>query len=236
MNNTKKCFKCGIEKPLTEFYKHPATKDGYLNKCKECSKKDNKTSNGNYKRKCIECGNTFNTTLTEIKRGGGLTCSRECYYKRFRKIVKKGSDSPNWKGDNVGKTALHNWVEKNLGKPKKCEICGTTDPNKIYDWANISQEYKRDLSDWKRLCRSCHSKFDYSVRKPKWLKKVKEKGWITQDTLIEYNGIKKTMVEWSIELDVDIKNLTQRVRRNGNIINIRNIERDKKGRFIKNNK
>ena len=36
----KKCFKCENILPLTEFYKHPKTKDGFLNKCKNCSKKD----------------------------------------------------------------------------------------------------------------------------------------------------------------------------------------------------
>lgn len=36
----KKCFKCGVEKEITDFYKHPQMKDGHLNKCKLCTKKD----------------------------------------------------------------------------------------------------------------------------------------------------------------------------------------------------
>ena len=37
---TKKCFKCGAEMPLTDFYRHPQTKDGRVGKCKECNKQD----------------------------------------------------------------------------------------------------------------------------------------------------------------------------------------------------
>lgn len=58
-----------------------------------------------------------------------------------------------------GYKILHYWVERQLGKPMKCDNCGTITA-KRFEWANIGGEYKRDLSDWKRLCTSCHRFFD----------------------------------------------------------------------------
>lgn len=39
---SKTCFKCSVEKPLSEFYKHKGMKDGHFNKCKSCSLKDDR--------------------------------------------------------------------------------------------------------------------------------------------------------------------------------------------------
>ena len=34
----RKCKKCGVTKPLTEFYKHHKSRDGRMTKCMECTK------------------------------------------------------------------------------------------------------------------------------------------------------------------------------------------------------
>ena len=169
----KTCFKCKTAKPLHQFYVHKQMADGHLNKCKDCTKRD--AAKRTVDRICKECSSPFKTWPSEIKRGGGLTCSRECYYDRLRKIVKREEESPNWKGDEVGMGALHDWVKRQLGKPKFCEHCRTTTA-KQFDWANKSGEYRRDLSDWLRLCRSCHAKYDYPVRAKKWARSVKKLG------------------------------------------------------------
>lgn len=69
---------------------------------------------------------------------------------------------PNWKGDKVGLQALHEWMTKKIPKPKVCHDCKKTPP---LDLANISQKYKRELSDWEWLCRSCHMTKDGRLKK-----------------------------------------------------------------------
>lgn len=38
----KVCLACGVSKELTEFYTHPETSDGYINKCKACKKEESR--------------------------------------------------------------------------------------------------------------------------------------------------------------------------------------------------
>jgi hypothetical protein len=78
-----------------------------------------------------------------------------------KKIPKNsGKNHVFWKGDNVGYIALHAWVARQLGKPKHCSYCHTETAKK-FEWANISGCYKREISDWVRLCTKCHRLFDY---------------------------------------------------------------------------
>lgn len=71
-----------------------------------------------------------------------------------------GEKHPNWKGDDVGYGGLHMWVNKWLGKPNKCSICGKVGHGRQMHWANRDHTYQRNLSDWLRLCVKCHSEYD----------------------------------------------------------------------------
>lgn len=132
-----------------------------------------------------KCGNQFNAKPYHIKKGYGKFCSRACSFKwrssgpekrkpyvlvkknpsSFRrgmtpwnKGLKTGIVPANFKGENVGYDALHDWVNRHKGKASICKHCGK-DYGRI-EWANKSHEYKRDLNDWIPLCKSCHIKFD----------------------------------------------------------------------------
>lgn len=70
---------------------------------------------------------------------------------------KKGDIPHNYKGDIVGYYALHSWIYRKLGKPKRCVFCKSRENLR---WANKSHEYHRRLSDWIALCQRCHSKYD----------------------------------------------------------------------------
>lgn len=154
----KECKKCNIRKDIKYFYKHPKMKDGRDSKCKDCAKKLNKISSYREKRICKHCDSEFITCIGEINRGRGKYCSNDC----GSKVRLKGIDHPYWKGEDVTMGTLHDWVKINKGEPSLCDKCGTTTA-KVYDWANISQEYKRDLNDFMRLCRSCHAKYDWET-------------------------------------------------------------------------
>ena len=61
----------------------------------------------------------------------------------------------NWKGNNINYGGLHDWIRKKHGTPSRCEECGMT-KSKMFEWANITGKYNRDIKNYKRLCVKCH--------------------------------------------------------------------------------
>ena len=83
---------------------------------------------------------------------------------KMKESQPKEKEHYKWKGSRVGYRGLHTWVQKNLGMPRFCEICGNRElKHRQYDWANRSQKYKRLLADWIRLCAKCHKSYDKKI-------------------------------------------------------------------------
>lgn len=59
MDNTKQCTKCGETKPLSEFYKRKASKDGLASRCKECVAKYGKAWYKNNKEHCAAVSKAY---------------------------------------------------------------------------------------------------------------------------------------------------------------------------------
>ena len=71
-------------------------------------------------------------------------------------------NNSSWKGNGAGKSAFHRRLYSAYGKPRKCGKCGTTDPLKSYDYANLTGRYE-DMDDYLPMCRSCHWRYDKKI-------------------------------------------------------------------------
>lgn len=61
-------------------------------------------------------------------------------------------------------TAVHKRLRRDRGTPSECEHCGTTTAKK-FEWAFAGEGHERgaysaDLTEYIRLCTSCHLRFD----------------------------------------------------------------------------
>ena len=160
----KNCIQCG-----KKFYdkKHPSRKfcslqcvGVYKRGKKYIKHKENPTSfkksdprlmNNKYRLGLIP--------INAIKKGQRLSPATE--FKQGIAVIPPGVTLL-WRGTRKEYRRLHYWVEKQLGKATACSRCGSI---KNVDWANKSQQYLWDLSDWIKFCRSCHAKYDWNFRK-----------------------------------------------------------------------
>ena len=122
-------------------------------------------------KKCLQCGKSFYNYMNKFfcsmgcagkfKRGKKFSSAHRESLSRARTGRFQFEKHPQWKGDDVGYGALHEWVYRVLGSPMVCEKCNSKKANnKEIHWANKSGKYLRDKTDWMRLCVKCHKNHD----------------------------------------------------------------------------
>lgn len=153
----KECFKCHIILEITKnFYKHPQMPDGYLNKCKEGTKKDtinNRQNKLEYYR--------------EYDRLRGRTEERKervrLYQKLHPEVHKKANDA--WFEKNPYKKkaewTLGNAVRDGKILKQPCEICNTEQGVESHH-----DDYDKPL-EVRWLCDKHHKEYHRNIREEK---------------------------------------------------------------------
>lgn len=146
---TKVCFKCGCIKPYTDFYKHTKMADGYLGKCKECTKADaQKNYRGN-----IDYYKTYDKGRSKLPH---RVKAAKVYVATPKGRLVAGAAKKKWIDCNPLKRAAHKiyrkWKKNNLRVlPSACENCDKegTRLNAHHD------DYSKPLLV-RYLCGKCH--------------------------------------------------------------------------------
>lgn len=127
----KKCFKCQRELPLSDFYKHKQMKDGHLNKCKACTKKDAAQH---------RLDNIDKIREYDRKRGNRQTPEYGAKYRREFPIKYKAQ------------TMVGNAIRDHKLFKEPCEICGCNEVHAHHD------DYAKPLNvRW--LCAAHHQQW-----------------------------------------------------------------------------
>lgn len=137
----KNCVECGVQKPLSEYYRHPDTSDGHLGKCKECCKAH---ARANRVKNVIR--------YRQHDRERFKTPERKEAVKRAR--AKMNEDHP----EKVkARKAVSNALRDGRLTKEPCHLCGNPDSEAHHE------DYTRPL-DVHWVCQNCHQTAVHNVR------------------------------------------------------------------------
>ena len=133
----KVCFKCGLDKPINEYYKHKQMRDGYLNKCKECAKNDvNKHRENNLEK------------IRHYDRNRPNKADRIISMTKYNKKIMK-QHPERYKARSKVQNAIR---DGRLERAKRCECCGDIVKTHAHHWS-YKEEHWLDV---KWMCVPCH--------------------------------------------------------------------------------
>jgi len=146
----KECFKCKKEKSLSSFYKHPQMKDGRVNKCKECNKKDVREN----RAEKIDYYRDYDKDRAMLPH---RVKARSEYQMTDAGKASMNKAHQNWLEHNTVKRAAHIMLgnavrDGKIVKSDACAVCWTT-KGRIH---GHHDDYAKPL-EVRWLCPKCHS-------------------------------------------------------------------------------
>lgn len=141
MTHSKICFKCEQEKPISEFYRHAAMADGYLNKCKDCTRGDV----AKHRAENLEKVRTY-----DRERG-----------KNPERIKQATAITKAWRSEDRRRSKCHNAVARAVKSgtliPQPCKKCGSVQVIAHHE------DYDKPLwVIW--FCQACHKQHHEALR------------------------------------------------------------------------
>ena len=147
----KKCFKCGVEKPLAEFYKHPQMADGYLHKCKICFREEMRE---NHHRKMQD----VEFILSERERNRKRAKDNPKVENSERSNESKSKYIKNNPEKRRAHVIVGNAIRAGRLVPQPCEVCGTKENVQAHH-----DDYSKPL-EVKWLCVKDHNEYHNKLR------------------------------------------------------------------------
>jgi hypothetical protein len=148
----KDCMKCSKRKPLSEYYKHSEMKDGRLNKCKECTKKETREN----RQRNIAYYKEYDRQ--RFQNDPRVRARHKRYQSTEAGRKSMSAANKRWEEKNPEKKKAHNKLNNavrdgKIKKPERCQGCDTK-PKRL---EGHHKDYTKPL-DVMWLCRSCHAK------------------------------------------------------------------------------
>ena len=144
---TKTCRSCSVEKPLTDFYSHPACKDGRRSQCKRCHSAKVEATRDVRREDYLAKKRIYNHTHREILRVSDRRHSQQ--YRLAYPEKRRARQLLRWALD----------AEK-IQKPTQCEECGQKSPTRSDGRSGLHGHHYFGYAEalvivW--LCAMCHS-------------------------------------------------------------------------------